>query len=337
VADAAIDACREDESVACSRWGLRLGPEVGEQSFTDLFVECASGWASLAAGLLVASGGGRPNPKVWASGSWDWRDGIRRVDHLTEKIQLAAELGAERFFVPDSQIQEAEQVAQGIGLHIGRLVSAKRDPRAALDDYLWSLEAPPRLSSDPDNFDRCKAYYLRPRIESRRELDEYYQSQLLPRIVRNLRGQVQTEWPAWNPTRLVTIVSGSPDLVRMSALALGVRHCLLLHTTDADQSRLAHGLKLELERHGVRCLLGPFRVDEHIEQEMNRQLAPFLHGANPSEVVIDLTPGTKQMTVTLARLAIPGNWLVYLSHRFAVDRRAEPGSERFVRWAVGTG
>ena len=313
-------------------WGLGFAQDIGGLDAGDLPVECASGWAPLAAGLLVAVAGGKPDPRVWASGCWDWRDGIRRVDHLPAKIQLAVEWGAQWFFVPESQVEEAQGAAGTTGLNIGKLASGTRDPRAALEDYLWSLEVAPCLTEDPDSFRRCKDYFLRFRNRSTGKLDQYYRDHLLPRIVRNLRTQVERDWPGWNPSHLVTIVSGSPDVVRMCAVTLRVGHCLLLHTLDGGQRKLAERLSEELRSQGIACTLGPFSVSEHIEQAMRSWVGGFVAGVEPSQVAVDVTPGTKQMSIALARLAVPGSWIVYVRHRLAGDGRPEPGSEQLLRW-----
>src|SRR6266508_2692670 len=93
-------------------WGLDLSPVLNpahlDLSAIDEFLEVRSGWVSLAGGLLVATGGGKPDPAVWATGGWN-EGGICRVD-LGEKLGLAAEFGVRQFFVPESQLEEAKQV-----------------------------------------------------------------------------------------------------------------------------------------------------------------------------------------------------------------------------------
>lgn len=64
---------------------------------------------------------------------------------------------------------------------------------------------------------------------------------------------------------------------------------------------------------------------------LRQHLPPDL---TPDQLVFDLTPGTKPMSLSLAELAPAGSWLLYLEHALLEDARAEPGSEAFDRWQV---
>lgn len=96
-------------------WGLQWPLSLKYLDAREIPMACESGWASLAAGLQVASLGGRSDPRVWASGSWDWQDGIRPVSHLDRKLQIAGEYNVRQFFVPDSQVDEARMLVAGRG------------------------------------------------------------------------------------------------------------------------------------------------------------------------------------------------------------------------------
>jgi hypothetical protein len=57
--------------------------------------------------------------------------------------------------------------------------------------------------------------------------------------------------------------------------------------------------------------------------------------AEPGGVVLDLTPGNKEMSLVLAfDAARPGNWLYYLRHE-RKGERVEPFSERPLIWSAG--
>jgi len=218
-------------------WGLQLADELGNMDLGAMPLDCQSGWAALAAGLQVAAEGGIPDPQVWATGSWDGRTGVQPVDGLKPKLDLAAEFGARAFFVPSVQAEEAAQLTSGID--IGRLQMGEREPSRAFAELALRLETPPPPPRNPDDreaFERCVDYYSK-RPRGRPGTAQFYWSHLLPTITRRCRSQVLSEYGAWRPTHMVTIVSGSPELVLLAARALDVRHCLLLYCTARSARR----------------------------------------------------------------------------------------------------
>jgi hypothetical protein len=303
----------------------------------EIPVACESGWASLAAGLQVASLGGRSDPRVWASGSWDWQDGIRPVSHLDRKLEIAGEYNVRQFFVPDSQVDEARMLVAGRGIEIGPLYSGRRDPCEALAEYLWALEVPPRLTEDPASLDRCRDFYLRIRASKPEAADQFYREQLLSRLASDLRQKVSEKWPGWCPRHLVTVVSGSPNLTRLTATALKVDSCLLLHTLDEKHTGLARELAAGLALHGRECRTISFMGAGESEDGFHKRLRLALRDIPPDQIVFDITPGTKPMSITLARGALPRSWLFYISHRLSKDSRPIPGSESPERWQASDG
>jgi hypothetical protein len=139
-ADAVVRALR------LGGWGLHLADDLaGCVLADDLPVTVASAWAPLAAGLLLAADGLGPRPGVWANGAWDSARGLRPIDGLEPKLALAAEWGAESFFVPVWQIDEAERALRDLGLERPRpaplaapaeLSDARAAARLALAAYL---------------------------------------------------------------------------------------------------------------------------------------------------------------------------------------------------------
>ncbi len=320
-------------------WGLHLSQDAGlaqhNLSQLDDHLDVDSGWAALACGLLLAAEGGTPDPDVWASGCWDPDGGVTRVGDLPAKLRLAAEWGASTFFLPAFQLEEAKAWLLGPStLQLCPLRAGTCDPMQALADYLYRLDAPPPPPTSVDDepgFTRCATYYLRQPLHAA-STQEYYRTALLPCIVHRQSRHVGAAYPGWRPTHLVTIVSGSDVLVELMARALRVSHVLLLHTPDQRQLERTETVRSRLEQAGISC------VTRRIHQEgmlvdVRRSLEQF-DGVDASQIVFDLTPGTKLMTYALARAAPEGSWLVYLEHAFR-EGRPQPGTERLIRWLAG--
>jgi hypothetical protein len=290
--------------------------------------------------LLVAAEGGTPDPQVWATGSWDDCSGVQRVDGLPEKLALAVEFGAREVFVPSAQEKESRRLAPG--LEIGSLRMATRDPRAALGDYVLRLEAPPPPptdASDEPGFKRCVTYYMK-RQRGRPRTTQFYWSHLLPTVTERCRGQARNQWPDWQPTHLVTVVSGSPELVPLAVRTLGVRSCLLLFTphTDPrlDQTAAMESVRAVLKPDSVECIPGRFEDSEALTREIPARIDQFVAGVPPEGLVLDITPGTKWMTWVADRAMPPDSWRLYVRNDTLTptDRRPLPGSEELVCWQV---
>ena len=321
-------------------WGLQLTDDLGDVDLSDMPVDCHSGWAALAAGLLVAAEGGTPDPQVWATGSWGNRRGILPVDGLKQKLELAAEFGARAFFVPSVQAEEAAQLASG--LEIGQLQMSEPEPSRALAELALCLETAPPPPRNPDDLaavERCVDYYSK-RPRGRPGTTQFYWSHLLPTITQRCRSQVRSEYGDCRPTHIVTIVSGSPELVLLAVRALDVKHCLLLYTPDPDARRDQTGAMLMvkelLEADGRHCLPQPFQDGPVLQQEIPTAVRHFAAGRPPESLVLDLTPGNKWMTWAADRAMPAGSWRLYVRNDTlsAPDRRVRPGSERLVCWQV---
>lgn len=319
-------------------WGLQLAEELGDLDLNSAPLECHSGWAALAAGLLVAAEGGVPDPHVWATGSWDDRRGIQPVDGLKQKLDLAAEFGARAFFVPSVQAEEATPLAEGVV--IGRLHMGELDATRTLAELALRLESPPPPPSGPDDgkaFQRCRTYYQRqPRGEPR--TTAYYWTHLLPTITQRCRSQVLARYPDCRPANMVTIVSGSPELVLLAARSLDVQHCLLLYTPDGassrDQTSRMQMVRDALEADGRSCQPACFANDETLEQQIPAAIARFVDGQPAETFALDLTPGSKWMTLVANRAMPAGSWRLYVKNDTlpSRDQRPQPGSEQLVCW-----
>jgi len=330
-------------------WGLHLDEGLGTVDLGEAngeFEEVGSCWAALACGLLVAVKGGTVNPRVWATGRWDEDAGVSPVKHLQEKMLAALRHGAEEFFLPASQRIEAQGINLGRArLRLGKLHTGTLDPQRALRDYLFRLDAPPPEPAgvgDVEGFDRCVAYYLRQPRE-RRETGEFYRTCLLPLIIERCRAQRERDWPGWRPFVLVTIVSGSPELVALSARATEVGRCLLLYTPheqpEKDQTKAMKDVKTLLEAQGVHCSEHKFTDGPAMRAEIPEGIRQFREkkGVDPSDLVLDITPGNKWMSWVSDHAMPAGSWRLYVRNDTLgpADRRPKPGSEELIVWRVG--
>lgn len=338
VANAVLRTLAARDGIKGVAWGLRLSAAAGLDD-CDLSglaeLDAPSCWAPLAAGLVLAAEGLRPDPEVWATGAWNERySGIDRVEGLSAKLELARTFGCREFFVPAVLTPEdARRLRElpGEDLRVDYLSAVENEPEKALAAYLGRLGAPPDLREE---FEVRRRYWaLQPTGSGRGRA--YYTEKLLPTIIQMRREGVSKDWPDWRPRWFVTVVSDSPDLIRLCFEAVGAEYCLLLHSDEkrfceaAERARRALGLKEE-----DRCRLAPFRETNDLQDAFRPYLDAFLAGVDPSDIVFDITPGKRNMTLALAAAAPVGSCLLYVDHDFRPDRRPEPGSERLLRWLV---
>lgn len=371
-----VRASLKSRQLNTDEWGLRLSPQLGSQvpnlrqldesdptNFAPM--TAGSGWTAIAAGLLVAALDCHCDTKIWATGDWQLADnsragGIAHIDCLPEKIQLAHEWKAKRLFVPSTQVDEAQAIVRQLNseLEIDELKSGVSDLREALARYEDQLAIPPkRHPSEPpkEALLRMGKYFLarptdgRPSNEWRFKADRYYSKELLPLIIDQLREQ---DRPVSEGCHLVTIVSGSPDVIRLTAGTLLPSRILLLYTSDKSPSgdphaadarpKLVNELLTELKNgsHGpVDVQAAAFETSGSMWDRIPELVRAFEteSGAEPQSVVFDLTPGTKEMTLVLCqRAARKGSWLTYLRHdQDEISKRAVPSTERLVFFAAG--
>ncbi|HYT91576.1 MAG TPA: hypothetical protein VEL76_22880 [Gemmataceae bacterium] len=318
-------------------WSLhRLPPfdRLNLAHFDDV-LEHESGWAPLAGGLYLRAHGGRPCPDVWATGRWDGDCGVVDVGGLEAKAALAWEWGATKLFVPERQ---ARTVA--MDLIFGKLYSGLRAPADALRDYRAALDAMPLREDSQD--ERLRFYFRQP--ERHPATTAFYRSHFLPEIIRQRRDQLVCDYPGWAPTHLVTVVSGSPELILLAARALDVRYCVLLYTkaedgTDEERNpmrRQAHEIARELRDTSPikEPLCASFSNNDCMAGEMWHHIAAFARDVSDEHLAFDATPGSKLMTLALEQLARrfrPGASLVYVRSRME-HQRVIPFTEYLHRW-----
>lgn len=318
-------------------WGLGYADAVAGSAadLSELDLLADSGWVPLYGGLRLAQDDLQPRPDVWATGAWDDDRGVTGVDGVANKSAFARELGVRQLFVPAG---EEESVTRA-GLEAGTLARLGNRRLDAVDEYLLTMGAPPAAPDldDPEElrdraFRRCRAYWQRlPRDRAA----TFFQTHLLPEVVRRCRAQVRNAQPGWEVATLVTIVSGSPELVEIAAGATLARRVVLLYTGDGQYADLAARAGERLAHHHAVEVV-PF---EGGEDGMEDALAQALAGLGLSPLLglaFDLTPGSKRMTLALDRMArerYPGAALIYLGHK-VVGGRPDPDTIKLLRWAA---
>lgn len=320
-------------------WGLGFADGVAgpAAALSGLDVQADSGWVPLYGGLRLALDDLQPRPDVWATGAWDDERGVVAVDEVTRKAAYARALGARQMFVPAG----LEDLVSHAGLEPGTLARLGNGRLGALDEYLLALGAPPSAprTDGPEGermaaFRRCRTFWRR--LPPARAT-AFYRTHLLDGVVRQCRARAETDYPGWRVGTLVTVVSGSPELVQIAAEVTGAGRVVLLHTRDGHFARQVDEARSRLQ---------PGREVEAVAFDgehggIERSLAEVLGRLNlpGSGLAFDLTPGTKRMTLALdqvARATFPGADLIYLDHRVEGEgRRPDPETIRLVRWAAG--
>ncbi len=215
-----------------NEYGLHLNEHAGLASvdLSEVSWTCGSGWAPLAASLLLLEMGGRPRRDVVSSGAWRDDLGMVSVDGEGEKAALAREFGCELLFLPTSEaekVQTAGNLPQG--LEIRPFPFGERDPGKALRDLLIELEVPPRIEWGDEFFDRCKRYANSlPREDSERR-EEYIRANITRRQADIIR-------KAGLPAELKDLGRLAILMSRASAALLPIlvfrpRQVLLIHTS----------------------------------------------------------------------------------------------------------
>ncbi|HID74863.1 MAG TPA: hypothetical protein EYP56_02585 [Planctomycetaceae bacterium] len=333
------------------RWGLHLAEcdEINEWDLSDLQFRCDSGKAPLAAGLICAMEGVRPDHRVWATGTWGGGRDTATVGRLAEKLQLAHQWGVDEFFVPAGMVQTAQKWCKdwGAAIVIGTLDLAvtggaeanAETVRKALKDYLSSLDVAPPVDVKHGVSPGVRAWYIRQTQRDRERALSFYWQKLLPVISHLCRRRIEEAAgrrglsPGLRFSHLVTIASDSPEVVPLVAKALDVSQCLVLYT--ADKTKMMESARTGLA--GSRCSVRVRQFDQeaNLRAQFDEAVSKFTEGVPPENVVFDLTPGNKLMSLTLEhQVARRGNWLHYLRHE--IERRTVcPGSERPILWRAG--
>ncbi len=337
------------------RWSLHWPDGVetlGGDMLANLPLKPGSAWAALAGGLIVAALGGKPDPKILATGAWsNQKDGVPAgivdVDSLDQKIKLAAEMGASQLFVPASQYHVAQQYANRRvpktnrhPLRIGTLDIGQATPRKALHALTSVLQVEP---TENDSLETMAGYYLSARPRSR--VSDFYRRRLAPRLAKTHRKLLRDRFPEVRPSHLVSVVSQSWELVELTVQLLtdaegeecrgnSLTDCLLFYTGDRpDLKAVAHRYVEWLGTRRITCRPAEIRFGKAMDSDIRIHLDSFLATVPPERVVFDLTPGFRLVLISLLRSAPAGSLLLNWFNE-NVDGRGKPGTEYPQFWRV---
>ncbi len=306
----------EKGRVSRSEWGLHLAPATGVEAWdlSELGLDGRSAWPSLACGLILAADGRRPDTQVWSTGEWNGSKGFVDIDQqgLEDKLDLAVEFGVRTFFVPPGQVKIAEAhlaTKDGHQLRVhGFDTPADNKFMQATRRYMSQAGVPPGRD---EPFEARRQHYL-DQVETVAKR-EYYISHLLPELAAFFRSQFP---PGLRWTHLVTVASDSPELVPLMVTAAQPQHCLLLFTDNYEGQKQA--AEVAIRKTGVDCSVLTTRFSlATIDEDFRREIAHFTEGVPAEHVLIDLTPGNKVMSLSLAFSAAPrAAYLIYVRHEY---------------------
>jgi len=152
---------------------------------------------------------------------------------------------------------------------------------------------------------------------------------LLPEIVADCRARLAQRGWTRSPGLMVTIVSHQWELVVQGALVFRPPRCLVLSTQDmeAEKDKALAELRGRLpscepvDRRFTEGKVMAGRVQDLLEECCGSMAA--------GELLFDLTPGNKEMSLDLATaVAQPGNWLTHARHKMDAGY-VIPGSQRY--------
>lgn len=304
-----LSRCRRAFRLLRDEYSLGLIPEWRDLDLSDCPIELkmASGWLPVAGGLLTMLGG-KPEPKVWATGTFNEQTGsIAPVNGLEGKLELAVEHQAATMFVPSSNVPDCREIVarRRWSLDIEAIKENETNLAEALKSYRQRLATPPTFS---DTREERRSYYLAETDYNRRL--GFYRDAIMPDLIQELRKQWLTKHR--DPIKvLVTIVSKSPELVALMMGVIQPERCLAYHTklneNDTPLTLLRDVLDdATWQRIEFIACSSPIELIRQLENTAAAKLSAYA----PDACVVDLTPGTKEMSLALALYTAPAG-----SHR----------------------
>lgn len=319
-------------------WGLHLDTPLDAVDLSQVTFELESAWAPLAAALELASLGGVSRAAVFSTGRWEEGLGVAGVTGIREKVEAVSRLtGLDEdsrqpeapgladpdlplFYVPASIFQQAREAARG---RIEVVSYPPSEPRwkRALTQHLVSLDVPPTQGAHP--LEARLDYVNRPHILTDVQLRrDYFMSHVLEDLVAARSSKQPSrqgeEMVGRKVERLVLALSFSYDLTAYVLQSLKPRQALLLVTreTEALVEKVTMGLgdtALKIE-----TLL----VEPGSEREVSTRSGEWLMGEpNPKLRAVDITAGTKLVTVALVYAAREANArCFYVTHTYHKGR-----------------
>lgn len=310
-------------------WRLRLGLPNCEKYFFDFEnFQGDSADASLMACWILAKSKGKGKVTVWASACFD--GGFKPVDKIEEKIHCARSHGAKTFFVAATQ-----NVSKPIeGVKVETLHNDSIYPIPSLRPLLRELIVPPddyeKYSNETPNgrsafYEDATGYrkLLEKELANPLESSRFYSEKVLPHLAREIRENLQNDpqkhsqlgsFPA-NNYALITIFSGSPELIELAMKVFAPKFCLILYTRSNEtklKGYLENHQELFQQTHIDKCLIEEEQVEEQL-LKLPVDVTEWVNQHAECRMIVDLTPGTKLMTLTLKQELVDhtGCWGIY--------------------------
>jgi hypothetical protein len=319
-----LNAVQDRGEPIAGRWRLRLAADDCADKYNLSGWHSAGGgsaWGILMAALMTAQYEVETNLTVWASVGWDAdHRRLKPVVGLKAKVAAARHAGAVQLFVaPDQDLPQVD------GIDIRRLNEKSLNPVAALVPLQVAHALRPRPLADylagfPDDpgearrrfFADANAYHRL--LTDRGERDRasaYYRQELLGPIATRCRAQLSTDWP--DRPRLVTFLSGTSELVELAVRIHRPSRVLILCTseTEVQQDRAAERVA---EAAGTESVVEFRKISsDTLPGTLPSAVVGFARDGRAEDLVLDLTPGTKAITLTLfTDLAVSGSHPVYV-------------------------
>lgn len=302
LADKIIHQFVEKHNLEANGWKLCLDPILGDIDFSSNGVfTWDSGWVPLYAGLELALRGFSPDPTVLSTGAWDFKQGkgLRTVNHILAKADVARIFGAKHFFYPEDStdsgaLQDLYSSADS-PLIIHKL-PRKTDPQAVVPELRsWLMKEP--ASNEPDVLQH---YYLNTRPD--KDEDTYRQDFYLKRIKPILVRQIREEIPIckeYSGRTLISWVSWGSELIRVGIELFKPEKVVLLCEGPIFR-KIANRIK-EAEPQ-LRIEVEPYPSDNDMSLSKLRCFIKdniFKKYGLSSKYLVDITLGTATMSVAL--------------------------------------
>lgn len=361
IATKAENSIRSAGSEEGESWGLALHPEFLDEYQYDLSqltcISFDSAWASLVAGLWTAIHQSPVDPEVLVTAQWD--NGHMQVGGIPDKLQAATRHRIERVFLAPSNMDEAKEwnLQNGEPLELIPLV-VHANSLKSLGPVLCAMDVrPPSNSSHEVRVE----YYRRLLRYDDDKAEGYYREELFAEIVLRCRtqicervtqlavsysssptrkfqpGPISTDSALSSPLQikqLVTVASKSPNLVLLGVALFQPEELLLIHTQDADGEDLMRDVQQRLSGEPIRVQAAPFEIDSPTMQEdLKHRILSFLGYGQADQMIVDLTPGKKLMSLVIAESVPTSAWNFLIdSSQMANSKVARPFTEKVHLW-----
>lgn len=338
---------REQDALAgIDRCGVRWSGGWSDVDLSGLKLHPESAWAPLAIGLISLLRNRTLSNRLFVTGYWD-REVNRwavRASTLPHKLESARDWGRTLFAVPSGSLPFVLAAVEDSGVANAKCVGL-RDSATDLAEGVRPALA--LAGIEPDDSRESKVnWYLD--CATTNEAREYYESQLLDEIVQHHRAQ---EWHvahqdlfAVRPKALVSIVSNSPELVKLAVVLFRPESCHLIYTQEEGgvmerfyEQTASWMLRRNTDPAAQRCAPVPHAV--HDSAAALGTLAGIVTalertpGAGP--VLIDMTPGRRPMSMALLEGSRQGDRvLCWWTDTDRLTRRAVPFTEFPLLWEI---